>query len=369
MPHQMRSPVFRLIGAERSYFTAKVRPALRAKRVTFEEIPATPGAYREILRRTGLAFIPVVVTPEDATWQDTSEILDALEARFPDPALYPTTPVQRLAASLLELYADEFMILPAMHFRWSTPEGEREARGAFAALSGDPETANRFADRIRASLPPLGVNKDTIPPIEAHLDELLGLLEELFAEQPFLLGRRPSLADCSLMGPLYAHLYLDVVPGPWLRARAPRTGHWIERMNHPDPGAFGDFLPGDALHPALGRILGLVGRDALPVVLDTVRAVEAWADARPEGSDEPPRAVGMHATRLRGVAMQRYTSPYTLWMVQRPLDAYRALPAPERAAVDRALAGSACEALLAYAPRHRLGKRRFRLAFEAGTPR
>jgi len=56
MQHQMRSPVFRLIGAERSYFTAKVRPALRAKRITFEEIPATPEAYREILRRTGLVF-------------------------------------------------------------------------------------------------------------------------------------------------------------------------------------------------------------------------------------------------------------------------------------------------------------------------
>ena len=79
MQHQMRSPVFRLIGAERSYFTAKVRPALRAKRIFFEEVPATPEAYREILRRTGLAFIPVVVTPEDETWQDTSEILDALE--------------------------------------------------------------------------------------------------------------------------------------------------------------------------------------------------------------------------------------------------------------------------------------------------
>ncbi len=369
MPHQMRSPVFRLIGAERSYFTGKVRPALRAKRVCFEEIPATPEAYREILRRTGLAFIPVVVTPEDATWQDTSEILDALEARFPEPALYPRAPVQRVAAYLFELYADEFMLLPAMHYRWSTPEGEREARGAFAALSGRPEAANRFADRMSATLPALGVTKDTIPAIEAHLDELLGLLEEILADQPFLLGARPSLADCALMGPLYAHLFLDVVPGPWLRGRAPRTSHWIERMNHPDAAAFGDFLPGDALHPAFGRILALVGRDALPVVLDTLRAFEGWADARPEGSDEPPRAVGMHATRLRGVPMPRYTSAYTLWMVQRPLDAYRALPAPERAAVDRALAGCSCAALLGYAPRHRLGKRRFQLVFETETPR
>jgi hypothetical protein len=56
-------------------------------------------------------------------------------------------------------------------------------------------------------------------------------------------------------------------------------------------------------------------------------------------------------------------------MVQRPLDAYRALPAAGRAAVDRSLGGSGCEALLAFTPRHRLGKRQFRLVFEAGTPR
>jgi hypothetical protein len=29
---------FRLYGAERSYFTGKVRPALRAKRLYFEEV-------------------------------------------------------------------------------------------------------------------------------------------------------------------------------------------------------------------------------------------------------------------------------------------------------------------------------------------
>ena len=32
-------------------------------------------------------MIPTVVTPEDETWQDTSDILDALERRFPDPPL------------------------------------------------------------------------------------------------------------------------------------------------------------------------------------------------------------------------------------------------------------------------------------------
>ena len=156
-------PPFRFYGAERSYFTGKARPALRAKRIYFEEILPTPEAYREILRRTGMIFIPVVVTPADETWQDTSDIIDALEARFPEPALVPATPVQRIVSYLFELYADEFMLLPAMHYRWSAPESERDARGAFAALSGDRETANRFADQMAGSLPVLGVVEATIP--------------------------------------------------------------------------------------------------------------------------------------------------------------------------------------------------------------
>ncbi|HEM47696.1 MAG TPA: hypothetical protein ENO23_11705, partial [Alphaproteobacteria bacterium] len=122
---------FKLYGAERSYFTAKTRPNLRAKRVYFEEILPTRAAYAEIQRRTGLAFIPVVVTPEGETWQDTSDIFDALEAWFPEPALLPRSPVQRVVAQIFELYADEFMVLPAMHYRWSEDAWARDARGAF----------------------------------------------------------------------------------------------------------------------------------------------------------------------------------------------------------------------------------------------
>jgi hypothetical protein len=95
-----------------------------------------------------------------------------------------------------------------------------------------------------------------------------------------------------------------------------------------------------------------------------VRAFETWADERPRDTDEPPRGVGFHETRLRGVALQRFTSAYSLWMLQRVLDAYRALGPSDRSAVDRAVAGTGCEAVLAYAPRHRLGKRNFRIVFE-----
>jgi len=355
---------FQFYAAEPSYFSAKVRPFFRYKQIPFEEIAPTPEAYREIRRRTGLAFIPVVVTPEDATLQDTSEILDALERRFPEPPVYPPTPLQRIVAYLLELYADEFMILAAMHYRWSFPESEAKARADFARFTNNPNAAGKFADRMHGTLPFLGVTPATIPAIEAHLRALLDILSAHFRAHDYLLGSRMSLADLALNGPLYAHLFLDAVPGRLLRDTAPAVCAWVARMNHPAPPS-GAFLPDDTLAPTLRPLLELVGRDAVPLLLDTVRAVEEWADTKPAELTGPPRGVGGHTTTLRGVSFQRFTSPYTLWMLQRPLDQFRALPPATQAAMRQALAGTGLEAALDYRPRHRLGKQRFKLVFES----
>src|SRR5262245_59924726 len=130
---------YRLYAAEISYFSGKVRPAFRYKRVPCLEILPTPAAYRQVIRpRVGFNMIPVVVTPDDETWQDSSDILDALEARHPDPPLYPTTPVQRAVCALVELYSDEFLILPGLHYRWSFPEGVTRGHADFACSNGAP---------------------------------------------------------------------------------------------------------------------------------------------------------------------------------------------------------------------------------------
>jgi glutathione S-transferase len=354
---------YRFYAAEVSYFSAKVRPFFRYKEVPFEEIAPTPDVYRNVIRaRTGLGFIPVVITPDDVVLQDTSDILDELERRFPDPPLYPPTPVQRVAAYVIEVYADEFCLLPAMHYRWSFPESEAKARADFARATGTPETASRFADRMRATLPILGVHPESIPAIEAHLRDLLDILSRHFTEHDFLLGSRMSLADLALLGPLYAHLYLDAVPGRLLR-HTPRVCDWIERMNHPAPRA-GAFLADDVLAPTLRSLLSLIGDDAVPLLLDNVRAFETWADSKPRDLIEPPRGVGFHSTSLRGVQFQRFTSPYTSWMLQRPLDAYHALSPAARRQVDRAFQDTDTAALLQFNPRYRLGKRNFKLVFE-----
>src|SRR5262249_32977411 len=143
------------------------------------------------------------------------------------------------------------------------------------------EMSQRFADRIKGFIGPMGIVPDTIPVIEAHTRDLLDLLSAHFEKHRFLLGDAPSLADCALMGPSYAHLYLDAVPARLLRERAPRVCAWIERMNHPHPiapplapgvTARADrptepewhWLSGDEIATTMRPLLELIGRDALP---------------------------------------------------------------------------------------------------------
>ncbi len=358
---------WRFYAAEISYFSAKPRPALRYKHVPFDEILPTPQAYREVIRpRTGLAQIPVLVSPDDEVFQDSSVILDELERRFPDPPLYPTTPRQRMLGYLLEIYNDEFLLVPAVHYRWSYEESKTKGLADFAASSGDPTSATRFAETVQGFTRMMGVSPETIPAIEAHTAELLTAFDAHLAAQPYVLGGRPSLGDCALIGLLYPHLYLDAVPGRLVRAIAPRVCHWIERMNHPDPRAMGAWLPDDAIPETMRPIVALAGRDAVPFVLDVARAFERWADETTSRDGFLPRVVGVHRTRLRAVEFERITTPYTMWMVQRVVDAYRAMSSTQRASVDAEFAGSGFEALLAYEPRWRVRRSPCRLVLERG---
>jgi glutathione S-transferase len=361
-----REPVYRLYSSEISYFSQKVRPAFRWKRAPFLELLATTKATREIIRpRTGLAMIPVVVTPEDETWQDSSDILDNLEERFPEPPLYPTTPVQRMAAYCVELWTDEFLLIPGVHYRWSYPEAATKALAEFAANMGSKKGADKFAGGVQGFTRMMGVSDETIPAIEQHVHDTLAALEAHFTEHAYLLGGHPSLADCALMGPFYGHFYNDAVTARLLRETAPLTCHWIERMNHPgSDDVAGEWLANDAIAPTMQKLLEIAGRDTAVQVLDTARAFDDWADDSPALPGALPRVVGMHRTSLRGVEFERITLPYTMWMVQRVQGAYSKLDDAGRAAVDRALAGTGFDDVLAYRPRHRVKRSPFLLELE-----
>ncbi len=333
---------YRLQGYEISYFTAKVRSALRYKGVWFDERRAD---IPYIKQRTGYIFIPIVETPEGEVWQDSTEIYDRLEARHPSPPLFPATPVQRIAAHLVELYTDEIALLPAMHYRWGVPEGESTTRMRFIAMIGNETFGKQAADTMAGARLALGANDETGPAIEAHMRELLDALSTHFEAHPFLLGERACFADCACMGPFYAHYFNDMPSRRLLLETAFRVVAWIERCNYPNEDTQGAWLEGDALAPTFVEVLRIMAKNAVPFLLAAADAYEAWARDQTPGT-KPPRTLGQLEVPWQDGHVTRVVQSYTSWMLQRTLDAYHELDDVARGRVDAALTGTGWERLL-----------------------
>ncbi|MFB3079044.1 MAG: glutathione S-transferase family protein, partial [Lysobacterales bacterium] len=275
-----------LYGSDHSYFTGKVRPYLRYKGLDFEERLATREVYKQIiLPRVGAPIIPVLETAAGEIVQDTTDIIDLLESRHPQPSVYPQGARQKLVALLLEHYADEWLVIPAMHYRWSVLDQQYEfimrEFGRMSAPDETPENQVQIGEKIsqpfRGSIASLGIEAATIPAIEQVYAEFLQQLDEHFTRHPFLLGTRPSIGDFGLMGPLYAHLGRDPVPRAMMQAQAPEVFRWLQRMNEPEPVA-GEFLAADEVPTTLLPILKTLCRDFLPDVLDVIVCNAAWIE-------------------------------------------------------------------------------------------
>lgn len=332
---------YTLYGSEISYFTGKVRAYLRWKRVPFQEVLSDAHVYREIIvPRVGFPVIPVVVAPQGETLQDTTEIIDELERRHGEPSIYPSTPAQRLAALLLEVYGDEWLVIPAMHYRWhrnrdwairsfgalNAPHATPEEQAAIGAKRAEP-----FANAAVL----LGGEPHMHAAIESSYESLLVELDRHFASHEYLLGSRPSIGDFGLIGPLYAHQYRDPKSGELMRKLAPNVVRWVLQMQQPAAPRSGDFLTNDEVPATLLPVLKRMMREQLPVLADSVRVLREWLAAH--SGERVPRAIGMHEFVLEGQRGKRIVRPYSLWMLQRARDFYRGLDATDRKPVDTLL--------------------------------
>jgi glutathione S-transferase len=360
------SSTYTLVGAPASYFTGKARGYLRWKGVSFRELVATPEVYRDVIEpRVGFSIIPVLLTPDDATVQDTSDIIDHVEAAEAGaPEVYPPGAVQKLAALLFELYGDEWLVIPAMHYRWHyNEEWIVEELGRTASPEASAEEQRRIGrvvgERFRGFVPRLGVSEETISGIEAHYEGFLADFSAHLRLHPFLLGSRPSIGDFGLLGPLYAHLLRDPASGERMRRLAPLVADWVTRCHEPAPLA-GDFLPDDDVPATLGPMLKRQAAEQAPVLLDAARALAAWASVQPTGA-RVPRSLGEHEFNIGGRRGERAILTYSLWMLQRALDHLKSLTGAERARADAFLEDIGAAALIDFRMPRRLERRDFRL--------
>jgi len=256
-----------------SYFSGKLEAYFQYKEIPFVRIEATNRIMRsEVVPNTGIAKVPVVRTP-DALWlQDSTPIIDFLDARHPRGPVIPTDPEQAFFSRLLEDYADEWLWRPAMHYRWSHRLDARLLGRRIAEdVMDDLPVPKAFAARAiarrqhRTYVRGDGTSAETREHVEQIYTATLARLEAVFARHRFLLGGRPSLADFGFFGSMFRHFSLDPTPSRIMRDSAPRTYSWIARLWEARRSTtHGEWLPAGSVPEEWDPILGALASGYLP---------------------------------------------------------------------------------------------------------
>ena len=336
---------YRLFAWDFSYFSAKARAYCRFKAFngafSYEEVLATqPIIQGYIIPATGSNVVPQIESATGEWLQDSSEIIDVLEARHPEAPVVPAGPRQRLASYLIELLADEWMLPWGFWERWHYSladvqpnhepfNAQQWGRIFFARQSDQSGLSRREAARSvfrnvmkiddpqsaefgpYAGLVQLGVTDRTEQAWTDSMHQMLSILDAHFDTHDYVLGGSPTLADFALMGPLYPHLYKDPVPGFMMRTEYPLVCEWIDRTNGsteagahsyrqtayelvegslaPTCGATdgGQILADDALPDSLKPLLGVFFREMWPVLSSSIDVLSDYVASGRHDVDKP----------------------------------------------------------------------------------
>ena len=188
----------------------RVALALGHKGLEAEWVDVEPGDRSEVERVSGQPLVPVLVEGDEVV-VDSTEILRFLEARNPEPALWPAEEARRAE---LDVFLDWFNRV------WKGPPNEIEAERA----KPEPDT-------------------ERIAQLEAELAGSRNLFERMLSGRDYLFGKF-SAADCAAFPFLkYGLIYDETDDEEFhlilrehleLAGRYPRLDAWIRRVDaHP----------------------------------------------------------------------------------------------------------------------------------------
>ena len=219
-----------LYDASDSPFCLKARICLQLKGVPFRRVPVTLGRLRELRRLNPLGQVPVLVQGTEVI-VDSSRIARHLEARYPEPALIPRDPTARAYATLVEEWADEALYFIVAAFKWLNPVNRRAAvENTVSEMTGAalrPLVGHLLVRRERRRYAAWGHTAATLGALEERMLENVAALAGLLDGRPYLLGRRPMLADVAAFAQL---CWLGRYVERRLLAETPVVQQWLERI-------------------------------------------------------------------------------------------------------------------------------------------
>lgn len=330
MPASAPEGTYRIFGIELSPYSVKVRSYFRYKGIPHEWVVRHLGNMEEFQRYAKLPLVPLVITPEDQAIQDSTPILERMEALYPEPSIHPAEPALCFLSALIEEYGDEWGNKPMFHYRWWYEPDQQSAaeRIARANLPGAPEEAvqnmkEALVQRMVPRLSFVGSNETTKETIESSFRRQVALVEAHLSERKYLFGGRPAFADFGLWAQLY-QCSSDPTAGAAM-GDARHLLDWIERML--DPKAEGEFERWDDLRPTLEP---LIEREIAGLFLPW-----STANARALAAGEAEFQL-----ELEGRPFSQRTQKYHARSLAVLKERYRAVP--ERAELDAILGRTGC---------------------------
>ena len=272
-------PEYRIFGAELSPYSVKMRSYFRFKGLPHRWIlrNSDPATYQKYAK---IPIIPLVVTPEDEGIQDSTPIIETVEARHPEPAIHPDDPVAAFASVLLEEVGDEWGNKWMFHYRWARRADQLNSGGRIgrtmnpdASDEEHQQIIEQVLERMTNRVWFVGSNEVTAAQIERSFMEALPVLDAHLESRPYLFGARPAFGDFGMWGQIY-NAWTDPTCGAIIEAKYPNVLAWIHRMLF--PRVEGDFETWDTLAAGLTPLLKeQLGDRFLPWTLANEAAIAA----------------------------------------------------------------------------------------------
>eukprot|EP00127_Corallochytrium_limacisporum_P001119 Clim_evm7s40 gene=Clim_evmTU7s40 len=245
-----------------SYYSGKVQAYMRYKELSFVVSPLTLYEMADtILPNVGLMEVPIVHvkgdSPQSEAWlRDSTRIIEWLEDResektlrvIPSLASYTgkklTYEVNLFVMRFLEDFADEWMWMPAMYYRWQ----DWKTRNLYASIFFDRLAntgKNSFMDSLNKSyilknaadrqyseyVTANGIcTEEQRKFMEDIYREVMRLMSKCFQRRPYLFGEAPSFADFGFMASMFRHFALDPYPQTVMLDEAPDVWEWQARL-------------------------------------------------------------------------------------------------------------------------------------------
>jgi glutathione S-transferase len=230
---------------EVSHYNEKARWALDHKNVEHERRAPPPGLHMlwalALTRGQGKTF--PILRLEGRTIGDSTWIIEALEARFPNPPLYPDDPEERRRALELEDFFDEQLAPQIRQLVWHEAIKDRETfkeRAAETFPGGDRAravTGTMAAGFLRARF--RAGDSDRAEANQRKVVEAMDRLEAELGDGDYLVGDGFTVADLTAASLFYPLVLPPEGPrviteppgqfGPFRESLSERRGYrWVE---------------------------------------------------------------------------------------------------------------------------------------------